>query len=283
MAVDLSTFDWGDASAASVIAAILQPYGLEGLAQRMYDKGKETEDPNAVYLWLRDQPEYKEAFPGMEERRKNKLAPIDEQTYHQYKSDIKTVMLNNGIPAGFYDGEDDFAQWIGKGISPKEVEDRVIKGVVAARTAPQEVKDALLNYYGIDEGHLAAYWLDPSPNRGAALLREQAATYMGAAATRGMFQGLSRSEAEELVDAGTNAEQALEAFGQLSYGKELLEALPGEAMQSMSRDEQLEYVKGTPQAQQQLARRAAKRKAEFAGGGGFAESQQGVSGLADLA
>ena len=282
MAVDLSSFDWGEASASAVIEAILKPYGLESLAGEMYNMGKTTEDPNMVYLWLRDQPQYKEAFPGMEIRRKNGYSAIDEETYREWKTQYKSVMINNGIPPGFYDGEDDFAQFIGKNIDPQEIEERVLKGVVAAQNAPTEVKDALLNFYGIDEGRLAAYWLDPQA-KGPELLRQQAATYIGAAATRGQFQSLTRSEAEQLVDAGTNAEQALSAFGDLSYGQELLNALPGEAMQQMTREQQLEYVKGTPQAKQELARRAAQRKAEFAGGGGFTETQGGVAGLASQA
>lgn len=281
MAIDLTNFNWGDASAETVIQAILKPYGLEGLARDMYNMHKETGDSNLAYIWLKEQPKYKEAFPGMELRQKNGYTMIDEETYREWKTTYKSVMMNNGIPPGFYDGEDDFAQFIGKNIDPQEIEQRVLKGVNAAQTAPPEVKQALLNFYGIDEGKLAAYWLDPQA-RGKDLLRQQAATYIGGAATRGNFAGLSRAEAEALVDSGTNAEQALERFGNLDYGKELLDALPGEALAQMSRDQQLEYVKGTPAAQQELARRAAKRKAEFAGGGGFAESQQGVSGLADL-
>jgi hypothetical protein len=282
MPIDLSTFNWGDASAEAVITAILKPYGLEGLARDMYVMHKDTGDSNLAYIWLREQPQYKEAFPGMEIRQKNNFTMIDEETYREWKTQYKTVMQNNGIPPGFYDGEDDFAQFIGKNISPQEIEERVLKGVAAAQTAPQEVKDALLTYYGIDEGKLAAYWLDPTA-KGKDLLRQQAATYIGGAATRGEFAALSRTEAEELVDSGTNAEQALERFGSLSYGKELLEALPGDVMGAMSREQQLEYVKGTPSAQQDLAQRAAKRKAQFAGGGGFSEDQSGITGLADLA
>lgn len=271
--------DYGKASAVDVVRAALAPYGLGDLAQRMYEYGKNNDnDAGAAYLWLRDQPEYKQAFPGMALREQNKLAPMSEEQYIQWTSQMRSTMQQNGIPAGFYDSPDDFATMIGNDLSPQEVQDRVVKGVVAAQNAPQEVKDALFNYYGIDQGHLAAYWLDPN-NKGKDLVQRQAAVYAGAAAKTAGFQDLTRQEAEQVASYGQSQDQLQQGFGTLVHARELLNALPGEQGSAMTREDQLRFVEGSPQAQEELARRANVRKAQFAGGGGFAESAKGVSGL----
>lgn len=272
--------DFSSARAQEIIAAVLRLYGItdpDAIAQ-VYNVGKESGE-DAAYLALRETKAYKAAFPGMEKRKENKLAAISEQTYMEWRDMYKTVMRNNGIPENFYDSEDDFTNFIGNNISPGEIQDRVMKGVVAARNAPPEVKDALLNFYGIDEGHLAAYWLDPTPGRGEALLREQAATYVGAAATRAKFAGLTRQEAEGLVNTGKPVEQVEENLSDLVQGEQLLSALPGEVLATMTREEQLAYAGGNPAVTADLKKRAAQRKAQFAGGGEFATSSEGVTGL----
>lgn len=271
--------DYTKASAVDIIKAALQPYGLGDLATRMYQFGKANDnDAGAAYLWLRDQPEYKAAFPGMAIRDQKGLAPMSEESYVQWTSQMKSTMAANGIPAGFYDSPDDFATFIGNDISPQEVESRVTKGVVAMQQAPQAVKDALFNFYGVDEGHLAAYWLDPN-NKGKDLVQRQAAVYAGAAATEAGFTGLTRQEAEQVASYGRSQEQVQQDFGTLVHAQQLTQQLPGETMSAMTREEQLQYVEGSPQAQEELARRASIRKAQFGGGGSYAETSKGVSGL----
>jgi hypothetical protein len=282
MANDFNGIDFSKAAAPDIIKAALHPYGLDDpdLINGFYQQGKDN-GGDAAYLWLRGTPQYKAAFPGMEIRAKNGLSPITEQQYTDWKSQMTATMRAAGIPSGFYDSPDDFATFIGNDVSPDEVQKRVSQGVQAAQMAPQAVKDQLFNFYGIDEGHLAAYYLDPNV-QGQDLLTRKAAlavSQVGAGAQQGGYQ-LSRDEAETLNKYGVSGGQAAQGFGALTQGRELLNALPGETLQQMTRDEQLRYVEGDQQVQQELARRANVRKGQFAGGGGFSESAQGVSGLA---
>lgn len=272
--------DYTSGSAVDILKAILKPYGLDGLAGRMYDVGKNSEhDPNVAYLWLRDQPEYKAAFPGMTLREKNKLAPLTEQQYIDWKSQAISTMRNNGIPSNFYDSEDDFSNFIGNGVSPQEFEQRVVNGVVAVQQAPKEVRDALFNYYGVDDGHLAAYWLDPN-NKGKDLLFQKAASFIGGQAAQTDFGSISRQEAERLASAGVAPEQAQARFGELGGAQELLSNMAGEDQKDQfTREEQIGYAANDPDAQRELARRAQRRKAAFSGGGSYAEGAAGVSGL----
>lgn len=281
MAITFGGVDYTNGKAEDIIKAILKPYGLENLAAGMYQAGKDSDnDPNVAYLWLRQQPQYQQAFPGMAIREQNKLDPIDEETYNQWRSQMRATMQAHGIPSGFYDDEGDFAKFIGGDVSPKEVEDRVVKGVVAARQAPQDVRDMLFEYYGIDEGRLAAYWIDPTPGRGDALLREQAATYAGAAARRAGFAGgINRQEAETLAAYGKDPNELEQGFGALARGEELLSAQAGENFSTMTREEQLKYAAGGTAQAAELQRRATQRKAQFAGGGGYADTVEGIVGL----
>lgn len=280
MAVEFGGVDYTNASAVDIIKAILKPYGLDSLGPEMYDVGKTTGSADAAYIWLKGQPKYKEQFPGMALREQNNLAPIDEQTYIAWKSQMTETMRQNGIPPGFYDSPDDFATFIGNGVSAKEVEDRVVNGVVASRNAPQEVKDKLFEYYGIDEGHLAAYWIDPSAGAGERLLRQQAATFAGAAASRARFEGLTRQDAEGLGLYKRSQEELESGFSDIVQGQELMQGLSSEGgVDQFTKDEQLQYVAGNKASAIELAQRANKRKAAFAGGGGFAESATGVTGL----
>lgn len=277
---DFLGMDFTNARAQDVIAAVLKMYGIDDPAAiaEVYNVGKEAGD-DAAYLALRNTKAYKMAFPGMAKRAENKLSPMTEDQYIQWQSAFTSVMRNNGISPDFYNSPDDFANFIGNDISPEEIQSRVVKGVVAARQAPQEVKDALLNFYGIDEGHLAAYWLDPAPERGEKLLKEQAATYVGAAATRAKYQGLNRTEAERIAAQGKRPEEVEQNLSDLVEGSQLLGALPGESMTSMTREEQIAYAGGNAGATAELKKRAAQRKAQFAGGGSFVDSAQGVTGL----
>lgn len=280
MANDFFGTDFSTASAPDILKAALKPYGLDDndLINQVYTAGKD-QGSDAAYLTLRQHPKYQAAFPGMKLREQNGLAPINEQQYTDYKSQITSTLRNAGIPAGFYDNPDDFAKWIGVyDASPAEVESRINKGVLAAQQAPPEVKQALFDYYGIDEGHLAAYWLDPNV-KGPELLQQQAATYAGGAAASGGFKGLTRQEAEGVAAYNQSPDQLASRFGALTQGQELMGTIAGEATSDISREQQLKYAEGSPEAAALLAKKAAQRKAQFGGGTHYAETAQGVVGL----
>jgi hypothetical protein len=283
---DLSTLgslDYSSANATQVLQAILDPYGLGSLATDMFNAAKGFNyDATLTTQWLRSTPQYQQRFPGMQAIKDAGLAPITEQDYVNYENTVKSTLKSNGIPDGIWDSPDEIAQFMGHGVSPTELQDRINNGVVAAQNAPQYVKDALFNYYGIDQGHLTAYWLDPTKTE-ATLQQQAAAAQIGGAATYSGFGGVARDEAEQLQKQGVTGQQALQGFGTLSYDKQLLTSLPGEAPGSdIDRSTQLAAVANSPAAQAALQAAADRRKAVFGGGGDFGTGSQGVSGLADV-
>ena len=275
--------DMSQTSATQLLAAILKPYGLDSLADQMFTQAKGFNYDNTLTTqWLRNTDQYKQRFPGMKAIADAGLAPINESQYINYEDTVKSTLKSNGIPDGIWDSPDEIAQFMGHGVSANEIQGRITQGAVAAANAPQQVKDALFNYYGIDQGHLTAYWLDPTKTLDT-LQRQAAAAQIGGAAQFAGFGQITRDEAEKLQQQGVTAQQATQGFGNLAYDKELMSALPGETGSGgIDRDTQLAAVAGSPQAQQALQQAASTRKAVFTGGGDFGANSKGVSGLADV-
>src|SRR5882672_11343536 len=100
----LTSTDYQSASAIDILKASLQPYGLDALGPDMFSTWKANgNDSNLTYLWLLCTPQYQQRFAGMAQREKNNYGPLTEVQYVDWESGMKSVMKNNGIPAGFYD------------------------------------------------------------------------------------------------------------------------------------------------------------------------------------
>lgn len=168
-----------------------------------------------------------------------------------------------GLPAGFYDSPDDFANWIGGAVSPKEIEDRV--GVISkwVTNADPSVKQSLLDYYGVGDQELIAYGLDR--NRAAPLLQKQAAAAeLGAAAIR---QGLTleKTRAELFADQGANA-GAFSNVAQVLPDAQKLGAVYG--TDYTQADAENEFLGGLASAQRKRQTLAQKEVDSFSGNGG---------------
>lgn len=84
-----------------------------------------------------------------------------------------------------------------------------------------------------------------------------------------------------MADLGISAQQAQQGFGSLVQGAQLFQSLPGMTSEgTIGRETQLAAAfGGDALAQQEIERRRRERQAAFEGGGSFAASQQGVTGL----
>ncbi len=273
-----------DQSALAEIKTALAAYGLSSLAQWAWDLWTKGTSEAELWLQIKDRPEYKARFPGMEELRKQGTA-ITEADYINQEQSYKSVMHAYGLPSGFYDSPDDFGKMIAGHVSPEELRGRV-QTFSQAVLGDTETLNQLRTLYadaGVPrsaESDLLAYYLDPS--RAAPILEQQysAAQFAGAAAKSGYGQ-LTTSQAEQFgAREGTTTAQAREGFGALMQNKELFGALPGQGEQNIGQDVQLGAAfGGDAQAQQQIEKRRRERLAAGSGGGGFAATQRGVTGL----
>lgn len=264
-------------SARSIINSALDQWGLSGLGDKLWDQVLNGTPPDQIFRDLRTTPEYQARFPGMKQL-VDKGAAITESEYIGIERGYRQVMRAAGLPEQMYDSPDDLGRFIGGEVSPAEFSQRVGTYVEAAYNAPAEVRGELERLYGIGPGHLAAFFMDDT--KALPLIQNQfAASQRSAAATRTGFGGLSQTEAERLVATGVTDQQASEGFGQLAQRKELFSSL-NSGEDAISRTDQLGATfDNNAAAQERIRRREARRKADFAGGGSFAGSKAGMSGI----
>jgi hypothetical protein len=262
--------------ARSTINVVLASYGLEGLSDYVYTEiiQKETvniNNPDAIIYAIREQPTYKTRFAGNAARLKKGLSELDPATYIGLENQFRETLKANGLPANFYDGNDDFQALIEGDVSNAELNERVQQGYRAVADADPQVKAQMQNLYGVSEGQLAAYFLDPQ--KAAPLLSRQARAAQISA--RGLEQGgvqLSATLAEDLARRGVTESEAQTGFTAIGKLGELTTQMAGET--ALSQEQIVNQQFGTDvAASQELDKRRRRRVAEFQGGGQFARTQ----------
>lgn len=243
-------------------------YGLESLAGNIYDYVKNGYSSDTISLLLQDTKEYKERFAANDLRVKAGLPVIPPSQYISMENSFRAALRQSGLPEGFYDSKEDFTDWIAKDVSPTEMQSRIDLATQATALANPYYKRAL-NQIGIDDGHMAAYFLDA--NKAIPLLQKAAATAaVGAAALQ---QGLTfnQSYAEQLATSGISASEAQQGYSQVANELPTLSNLGNIYGQQWSQAESEQSVFGTNAAATQAkAGLLAKEKGAFSGGTGAA-------------
>lgn len=266
--------------ARNTIKAVLSTYGLESLADVLwgnYTSGLvDINNEQALVYSIRDTEQYKTRFAGNVARTKKGLAELSPAEYIGLEDSYRQIMRSNGLPPGFYDQTDDFSKLIEGDVSPSELQDRVQQGYAVVAESDPEVKRQMQTLYGVTEGQLAAYFIDPE--RTAPLLKQQARAAQIAA--RSVEQGgiqLTGQFAENLAARGITEQQARAGFAEVGALGELRQTFAGET--ALSGEQLAGAAFGIDvAAQQELERRKRLRTGEFAGGGSFARTTGETSG-----
>lgn len=270
-------------SAKAQLAATLQNYGLDpSLVDTLWNQwyvgeGKEIDQ---ILLDLPSTPQFQTRFPRYQEIQKAHPG-FGVKDYMNYENAVKEQNQRYGLPENFYSSPDDIASNIIKGVSATEREDRVKLGVAAALQSPMENRAELARMYGVDLGHLSAYFIDPAKAE-PELQKQVAAAAIGGASVRSQFGLLNKDEAERIAQLGLSDQEVNKGFGDLYRQQQLLTALPGqEATEGdITRQAALSgQFGGNAAAQEALALQQKKRQAQFAGGGQYGTAQTGVGGL----
>ena len=202
-----------DRDAYAAVESLFKSYGLDSLAGKIYDYVKNGYSSDTISILLQDTPEYKARFAGNEARKKAGLAVLSPAEYLSTEASYQQIMQSAGLPSSFYDQPSDFATWIGQNTSPSEIQSRVDLASQAVNLASPAYRQAL-NQMGIDDAHLAAYYLDPT--KALPLLQKQAATaQIGAEALK---QGLAFDQAysEQLATEGVSQSAAAQGYAQVA-------------------------------------------------------------------
>lgn len=270
-------------SAFELMQEILGPYNLPpdlvaGAWEQYIGGGGQVKTLPEILQWIRTQPAYKAAYPGIEELRADGSPYGSEIAYAQYVAQAKEYANAYGIPANLYDSPEDFVAMMKGGVSPDRLNQRYQAAASAVYTMPKEVREALTQVTGgaVSTGDLIGYFLDP--DRAIPLLERkyQAAQVMGAGAIAGL--NVDEERASRLGDLGVSYDQAKQGFAQVRQLAGLSAGL-GQARTAQQDELTDAILAGDAQAQQNVTQVQNSRKARFGEAGGAAASQTGAVGL----
>ena len=282
-----------ETSAFKILEDTLRFYGLvTDTDRRLLDEvqtlwtGKRiTEDTgiNDIGIALRDSQAFKDRFPANEALRAAGKPQFSVIEYLKEEAAYKSALQGAGMPADFYDKPSDFQNFIINDVSPDEVEARAQLGYQAVRQADPQVVAEFKRLYGVSEGELAAYFIDPQRMRPTfdryEAERQARSAQIAAAGTQQAGMTIEREQAESLARSGVTAEQAQAGFTALGDTQELFQAAQ-QGEQQITQAEQIGGVFNTnAEARRAIAQRRRSRQAQFEAGGSFAGSQGVQTGL----
>lgn len=193
---------WG-IPVGSDIAAIIQKAAVDGLTPDMID---------LIIPDIQNTSTWKNRFPGWHQRVSNGYSQITVGEYLALESAYHRIMQSAGLPSGFYDDPADFGQWIANNVSPDEIQDRVNGAMDLVRQVDPTARGLLTQFYGVDSGGIAAYFLDPKRAL-PTLARQYEAVNVASWAARYGLNLMNSSHWEDLVDKGVTKEMAAQGYG----------------------------------------------------------------------
>jgi hypothetical protein len=259
-------------SASNELKAILRRYGLEGLfdplSAALIGDPSLIKNTDALFGSIRETPQYQTRFKGNIERAKKNLPLLSEAEYISQEQSYLTVNKNLGLPRGFYDTQNDFANFIANDVSPVEYNNRIQQAYNVVKNSDPEVLNQLKMFIPeLQDADLAAYILDPSRSGQEIERKARGATIAAAGKTSGGMQ-LTAPQAESLALQGVSTQAAQQGFTQLGQSAGLFRPLQGE--ETITQEDILAGTFTNEQAaQQRIARRRRRRQASFEEGGGF--------------
>ena len=199
-------------NAYTAVLDMLSEFGLASLASSILKYVQEGYDANTIGYELQQTPEWKKRFAANETRKKAGLPVLSPQEYIATEKAYRQVMSAAGVPAGFYDSQEDFTRFLEGDVSPSEVQSRVVAATEFVNRADPRELAAMKQFY--TTGDMIAFALDP--DRAAPLVGKafQSATIAGVGASQGLT--VDRAKAEQLAGAGISREAAQQGFSLIS-------------------------------------------------------------------
>lgn len=198
-------------NAFDALNALFQGYGLGTLAPKILQYVQQGFGSDTITTMLQQTPEYQQRFAANAQRIKAGLPALSPAEYIATERAYMQVAQASGLPTGFYDSPSQYTSLIARDVSPTEFKSRVDMAYAATVNAPQGVKDALQQYYGLDQSHIAAHFLDAGQALG--ILQQQAnSAQLGAASQQAGLGVGNQATAEEAARRGVTYSQAQSAL-----------------------------------------------------------------------
>lgn len=201
-------------SVYDAVMGFFQNLGLPGAEMSAFVRSQSEQDYEDWQIIdnLRQQDFYNRVFTGLNDlRAQQPQEGWDEAKWIQQRAAYRDAL--RFMPEGFYDEPQDFTNFMVNRVSPLEVERRALFAKQQLDEADPEMKRALRQFYGISDGALTAYLLDPEKAQPLIDREMRAASYQRYVLEAG--QNLTQQQAEALAaSAGGAAVDALTADGQ---------------------------------------------------------------------
>ena len=210
--------DTKDVNAITNLTSLFTSYGLGAeIATAISELVKKGYDADTISLIAQDPKStnplsiaYQKRFAGNAGRIKLGLAPFDPATYLNVEKQFSEAVKQAGLPAGFYDTQADWANWIGAGVAPAEATRRVNLASDVLINKDPSYLDQMQNLYGLDKSHALAYLLDS--NKALPLIEKQVNAVKFAAAAERAGVGVNKTLAEQYADLGITEATANKGF-----------------------------------------------------------------------
>lgn len=187
--------------AKSFLRGLLETYGLSSLSGEVDRLVGETTNELVIAQRLRETQQYKDRFKGLLGLQQRGVTDIrNEAEYLNLESQYRQVFREAGLrdylgTSGTQSEYDSIAKIVGDfSLSVNEVRDRVTDAQRVVAETPQEVRDSLQRFYGIDPSLLTQYVLDPDNTTTEIQRRANAAIVGGYAERAGLEFGAGVSE-----------------------------------------------------------------------------------------
>lgn len=258
----------------ALLTATMEQYGLGSLAPVIIDLKQQGFSDEVVDVKLQETPQWKQRFSGNELRRKAGLPLLRPDEYLGLEAAYKKVLRDAQLPETFYDQTDDFAKFMANDISATELQERVNIANMSIQNADPFFTDSLRRMYGLNDGEMTAYALDPERAL-PAITRQVKAAQFGAEAARQGLPAITTSLAERYSDTfGVTQEQARAGFEQVAMiqpeAERLSQVFAGQAPQ-VGMEETVSAVFGGDQSadyKRRLQRLSEMEQSLFAGQSG---------------
>jgi hypothetical protein len=218
-------------------------YGLGSLAPKIFSYIQNGYSADTISLLLQDTAEYKQRFAGNELRKKQGLAVLNPADYLATEASYRQILASAGLPKSFYDQTSDFTNWIGGDVSPTEIKGRVDLATAATTAADPFLKQQMAAFYGVDDAHLTAYFLDQTKALPLLQKQEAAAQFGAEAARRGLLS--DKNSMMDYVNQGFSQSQASQGFQQVAEELPNLQALAARFGTTFGQAEEESTVFGT--------------------------------------
>lgn len=266
----LQGLNGSERDAYAALDTLFTSYGLASLAPKILDFLQQGFGSDTITVLLQQTPEYKARFKGNDARVANGLQVLTPAEYLSTEASYRQLLQASGLDPAFMN-EGQYAEWIGKDISPTEIQDRVNLAIQATTQADAGVTQGFAQL-GIHAGDLASYFLNDKNAMPQMQLKLNQAQIIGA----GLDTGVQTNTADALKFAqqGVTYQQAQNAYQRvaevLPTANQLTQIYKNQNPYGQQQAEQ-EFVGSNGQASYAREQLGLQEEATFSGAGGVGQ------------